>query len=68
MKTLLKDNVIQMLIVLVTVTFGYARFTAKTEALAESVSEFKLEQINNRKDILEIKGDIKTLLERTKKL
>lgn len=36
-----KNNIIQMLIILVTVTFGYANFTSRIESTAMAQTELK---------------------------
>lgn len=64
----LKNNAIQLLTALVLVTFGYANFTKDTQANADDIKELKANKDQIQKDITEIKGDIKTLLERTKHL
>lgn len=37
----LKDNVVQILLILVTVTFGYANFTRDIQANADDIQEVK---------------------------
>jgi peptidoglycan hydrolase CwlO-like protein len=64
----IKSNLIQLLTALVLITFGYANFTKDTQANADDIKELKENKNLIQKDITEIKGDIKTLLERTKKL
>lgn len=64
----LKSNLIQLLTALILVTFGYANFTKDTEANAKDIVELKQNKEKMQEDITEIKGDIKTLLERTKNL
>lgn len=64
----IKQNLIQLLTALVLVTFGYANFTKDTQANAEDIKQLKANKDKFQEDITEIKGDIKTLLERTKKL
>ncbi len=64
----IKQNLIQLLTALVLVTFGYANFTKDTQANAEDIKQLKANKEKMQDDITEIKGDIKTLLERTKKL
>lgn len=64
----LKQNLIQILVILAGVTFGYANFTRNIEVNASAIKELKEDKSSMQKDITEIKGDIKTLLERTKKL
>jgi uncharacterized membrane protein len=68
MLTWLKSNLIQLVTALVLVTFGYANFTKDTQANAEDIKQLKINKDKMQEDITEIKGDIKTLLERTKKL
>lgn len=63
-----KSNIIQIISILVIVTFGYANFTKDIEANAEDIKDLKESKSSIEKDLTEIKGDIKTLLERTKKL
>lgn len=36
MTSWLKENIIQMIIILITVTFGYANFTSKIESTAQA--------------------------------
>lgn len=64
----LKQNLIQLVTALVLITFGYANFTKDTQANANDIKELKNNKDKMMEDIAEIKGDIKTLLERTKKL
>jgi hypothetical protein len=64
----IKQNLIQLLTALVLITFGYANFTKDTQANAEDIKQLKINKDKMQEDITEIKGDIKTLLERTKKL
>jgi hypothetical protein len=64
----IKQNLIQLLTALVLITFGYANFTKDTQANAEDIKQLKINKEKMQEDITEIKGDIKTLLERTKKL
>ena len=64
----IKQNLIQLVTALVLVTFGYANFTKDTQANAEDIKQLKINRDKMQEDITEIKGDIKTLLERTKKL
>jgi uncharacterized membrane protein len=68
MLTWVKQNLIQLVTALVLVTFGYANFTKDTQANAEDIKQLKINKDKMQEDITEIKGDIKTLLERTKKL
>jgi hypothetical protein len=68
MLTWIKQNLIQLVTALVLVTFGYANFTKDTQANAEDIKQLKINKEKMQDDITEIKGDIKTLLERTKKL
>lgn len=63
-----KSNIIQIITILVIVTFGYANFTKDIEANAEDIKSLQESKGQIEKDLTEIKGDIKTLLERTKKL
>jgi len=63
-----KANIIQIISILVIVTFGYANFTKEIEANADDIKDLKDSKGQIEKDLTEIKGDIKTLLERTKKL
>lgn len=68
MKTWLQDNIIQILIILASITFGYAHFTAQVTSTAEA--QMKLEQ---RVDRYEEKIDqglkmLERIDERTKKL
>lgn len=64
----IKQNIIQIVTILVIVTFGYANFTKDIEANAEDIKSLQESKGQIEKDLTEIKGDIKTLLERTKKL
>lgn len=68
MTTWIKQNIIQIVSILVIVTFGYANFTKDIEANAEDIKSLQESKGQIEKDLTEIKGDIKTLLERTKKL
>lgn len=71
-------NILTILTAIVVVTFGYASFTKDIEANAkeikivkedkkEEISELKKFNEEARKDIADIKGDIKLLLDRTEK-
>jgi hypothetical protein len=64
----IKQNIVQLLTALVLITFGYANFTKDTQANAEDIKQLKINKEKMQDDITEIKGDIKTPLERTKKL
>jgi len=66
--TWVKANIIQIITILVLVTFGYANFTKDIEANAEDIKQLQESKSKIEQDLTEIKGDIKTLLERTKKL
>lgn len=68
MTSWIKQNIIQIVSILVIVTFGYANFTKDIEANAEDIKSLQESKGQIEKDLTEIKGDIKTLLERTKKL
>lgn len=68
MTSWIKQNIIQIITILVIVTFGYANFTKDIEANAEDIKSLQESKGQIEKDLTEIKGDIKTLLERTKKL
>ena len=68
MMTWIKANIIQIITILVLVTFGYANFTKDIEANAEDIKQLQESKSKIEQDLTEIKGDIKTLLERTKKL
>ena len=68
MKTWLQDNIIQMLVILASITFGYAHFTAIVSSTADA--QIKLEE---RVDRYEEKIDqglkmLERIDERTKKL
>lgn len=68
MKTWLQDNILQILIILASITFGYAHFTARISSTAEA--QIKLEE---RVDRYEDKIDqglkmLERIDERTKKL
>lgn len=61
MKTWLQDNIIQMLVILVSITFGYAHFTARISSTAEAQSELK-------SDIKDYKKETNDKLDRLIKL
>lgn len=68
----LKNNIIQILIILVTVTFGYANFTAKIENTSQAQVELKNQVHEYQKETNEKLDKAVKLLERiderTKKL
>lgn len=68
----LKSNIIQILIILVTVTFGYANFTAKIENTSQAQVELKNQVHEYQKETNEKLDKAVKLLERiderTKKL
>ncbi len=71
----LKENLVQVLIVFGELLFvsaimglTWGSLSTRVEANTNSIKEIKDERVIIRDDLTEIKGDIKTLLERTKKL
>lgn len=68
----LKNNVIQIVIIVITVTFGYANFTAKIETTAKAQDELKSDVKEYQKETNEKLDKAVKLLERiderTKKL
>lgn len=68
----LKSNIIQLLLILVTVTFGYANFTAKIENTSQAQVELKDQVKEYQKETNEKLDRAVKLLERiderTKKL
>lgn len=69
----LKEHIIELLIGLANLAFvtvvaavSWGVISTKVEANTNSIREIKDDAKLNREDIVEMKGDIKTLLERTK--
>lgn len=58
----------QVIGLIIAASIAWGVISTRVEANSESIKEIKDEAKLNRNDITEIKGDVKTLLERTKKL
>lgn len=60
----LKNNIVQIIVILITVTFGYANFTAKLETTAQAQIELKDQVQEYQKETNEKLDKAVKLLER----